>query len=287
MAGTRKRTNKVSGYNYSEKSDYQENNKKEKTMKTNVTTEEIKSGAEILDELVKDEKISTEEAKKLTPSEYFNKIKGMLNENNKENIIEFLNNAITLMKKPLVTGQKQMAEDIYKITMVMTKELEAVNAGFTKYVNSEDLIYYVDKVSDKVVKVVYLEKYEREIPDELIDKIIVAKEIFDSLIVVFTDYTGRSERKIEEIKREKDPILFGIFKIPDRYDRSILHTRFYYIGDWVDEFCDLTLDKMVTEYKKKTKSDIVHEINDQMSLEDIKSTISNYQKRISSEGKNK
>ena len=27
--------------------------------------------------------------------------------------------------------------------------------------------------------------------------------------------------------------------------------RFYFLGDWVDEYCDLTLDKMVEQYKEK------------------------------------
>lgn len=32
--------------------------------------------------------------------------------------------------------------------------------------------------------------------------------------------------------------------------------RFYYLGDWEDEFCHLTLDKMVNETRKKTNKDI-------------------------------
>ena len=38
--------------------------------------------------------------------------------------------------------------------------------------------------------------------------------------------------------------MFGVFK----NQRSVAD-RFYFLGDWVDEYCDLTLDKMVEQYK--------------------------------------
>jgi hypothetical protein len=40
-----------------------------------------------------------------------------------------------------------------------------------------------------------------------------------------------------EVEKAKDPILFGVVK----------GTRnLYYIGDWIDEYCDLTLDKFLS-----------------------------------------
>ena len=40
-------------------------------------------------------------------------------------------------------------------------------------------------------------------------------------------------------------ILFGVFK-----NNSNVADRFYFLGDWVDEYCDLTLDKMVEQYQE-------------------------------------
>ena len=37
-------------------------------------------------------------------------------------------------------------------------------------------------------------------------------------------------------------------------DKAVQSERFYYIGDWVDEYCDLTLDKMVKELVKDDKN---------------------------------
>ena len=46
----------------------------------------------------------------------------------------------------------------------------------------------------------------------------------------------------------------------------------YFIGDWIDEYCDLTLDKMVSEIAKKEKkeeSEILYDINDVSILDNI------------------
>ena len=55
------------------------------------------------------------------------------------------------------------------------------------------------------------------------------------------------KRKIEAEKKQKDPILFGTFQ---NREKKVCIDRFYYLGDWIDEFCDLTLDKMINETDK-------------------------------------
>ena len=116
----------------------------------------------------------------------------------------------------------------------------------------------------------YLEKYEREIPDEIVEVIKNTKEIFTQMYVLFTDYTGKIEKKIEKERRDKDPILFGTFQ--DKDSQTIID-RFYFLGDWVDEYCDLTLDKMVTETKNKTGKQIERRIDTPVSLNELKEQI--------------
>ena len=209
----------------------------------------------------------------ISPSDYFHKIKGMMSENSPENVRTLLQNSLTLMKKPMITGQTKMADDIYTVTQVLLKELKVVEAGFTTYVKRDDLIYYIDKVANKVAKLIDIKNYEREIPDDVFEKLIAAKEIFDDFIIVFTDYTGESERQIEKKKRDKDPILFGVFKMSQPGKSTIYFSRLYFIGDWVDEYCDLTLDKMIEEYKSKTGKDITNTIHSDMSVDDIRNAI--------------
>lgn len=59
--------------------------------------------------------------------------------------------------------------------------------------------------------------------------------IFDNYVVLHYDPEKKGFALTEiEKKSKKDPILFGVMK-----GRRIL----YYVGDWIDDYCDLTLDK--------------------------------------------
>ena len=106
-----------------------------------------------------------------------------------------------------------------------------------------------------------LESLEKE--QTLIDK---TKDIFDQMYVVYTDYTGKAERQIEAVRKEKDPILFGTFM--DKTNKVCVD-RFYYLADWEDEFCDLTLDKMVNETSRIGRN-IVRTINTSDDINDLR-----------------
>lgn len=112
---------------------------------------------------------------------------------------------------------------------------------------------------------------EREIPDEIVEVVAAVKDKFDQLYVVFTDYTGKVERQVEKERREKDPILFGTFQNPS--NRTVID-RFYYLGDWEDEYCDLTLDKMVNETEKAGKRNIVKTISTPKDIEELREQLS-------------
>lgn len=118
--------------------------------------------------------------------------------------------------------------------------------GINTFIYKDTIEDYIENVAGKTVKIIELSRYMREIPDELVDTIEKSKDLFDEFYVVFTDYTGKEERKVEKERRDKDPILFGVFK-----NRTNVADRFYFLGDWVDEYCDLTLDKLVAQYKEK------------------------------------
>ncbi|MDU7184950.1 MAG: hypothetical protein E6294_02830, partial [Klebsiella sp.] len=73
------------------------------------------------------------------------------------------------------------------------------------------------------------------------------KDKFDEFFIVFTDYTGEKEREVKKERIEKDPILFGAFL---NEETKVVADRFYFLGDWIDEYCDLTLDKMICSMKE-------------------------------------
>ncbi|HEY8094921.1 MAG TPA: hypothetical protein VIE65_02365 [Methylobacter sp.] len=74
---------------------------------------------------------------------------------------------------------------------------------------------------------------------------------FSKLLIVFSIARNQAKAYSEtkaEIEARKDPILFGMIK-----GRRIL----YYICDWVDEYCDLTLDQIADTIGKETIQEII------------------------------
>lgn len=216
---------------------------------------------------------STEEVKEelLTPSEYFNKMKDLMKDDSLESVKNIQEVALQKMKKYMVTGQKNAAKKLYDIAELAAREQKIVSEGFSKFVLRDDLENYIDKVADDAVCITELKDYDREIPDDIVD--IIAKcsetELFDKYYVVFTDYTGSVRKNVEEERRSKDPILFGNLLVSGN-----VSDKMYYLGDWVDEMCDLTLEKMIAVMSKsygKTKGKkIVHELSSDITLDDAK-----------------
>jgi hypothetical protein len=76
-------------------------------------------------------------------------------------------------------------------------------------------------------------------PQDIVDKIakINQLEVFDNYVVLYYDPDGKiyKETAKEEAKR-KDPIIFGVIAGSE---------KLYYVADWVDEYCDLTLEAFI------------------------------------------
>ena len=62
------------------------------------------------------------------------------------------------------------------------------------------------------------------------------------VFIVWRNTNKEREEKKADRERAKDPILFGKYM----YDEE----NYYYLADWVDEYCDLTLAKFVDEMNK-------------------------------------
>lgn len=54
--------------------------------------------------------------------------------------------------------------------------------------------------------------------------------------------------------------------------KKVCIDRFYYLGDWVDEFCDLTLDKMINETEKVGRN-IVRTMNTPKDIQELREYI--------------
>lgn len=189
-----------------------------------------------------------QEQKQYTPAEYFDYLKDKKNKITDEDLKAYYETAMTLVNKYKTTKQYKALKKLIFHVETIEKERELVKLGIDTFVYRDEVELFIEKVADKVVKIIELRNYEREIPDEIVEVIEATSDLFDELYVVFTDYTGEVEKQVEQERREKDPILFGTFQ--DKESRTVID-RFYFLGDWEDEFCDLTLDKMIGQMEAK------------------------------------
>ena len=206
----------------------------------------------------------------LTPSQYFSAVKERKQRIDDEQLQRIYNNVLGLLGKYRVTGQVAAMKKLMFHLDCIEREHQVVAAGIDTFVYRDDIEEYINNIASDVVKIIELSRYEREIPDEIVEIISQTKDLFDEMYVVFTDYTGQMERQVAKERRDKDPILFGVFK-SDK-DRVVID-RFYFIGDWVDEYCDLTLDKFVNETENAGKRNVTHPIRTPEDLDELKAQL--------------
>lgn len=212
-----------------------------------------------------------EQKEVITPSQYFDHLIEAKQEISSEKLKTSYNKFKELGKKYEKSGQKEAYNKLLYLAEVMKKEEQLIEMGITTFIYKDTIEDYITKVADKTVKIVELSRYMREIPDEIVDTVAKVKDIFDELYVVFTDYTGKEERKVAKERRDKDPILFGVFK-----NSAVVSDRFYFLGDWVDEYCDLTLDKFIDQYKEKNGYSPANEIDAPQTVDELIALLKTY-----------
>lgn len=215
-------------------------------------------------------------SKKISPKEYFDTLKNKKNKITDGDLVKACDNAISLANKYLATGQEGAIEKLAFLVETIEKEREIVKMGIDTFVYRQDIEYFIDKVADDVVKIIDIKNFDREIPDELVEVIQNTKDKFDEFFIVFTDYTGEKEREVKKERIEKDPILFGAFL---NEETKVVADRFYFLGDWVDEYCDLTLDKMICSMKEKEGVNIERKISTPSDLKALKEQFNSLEKK--------
>lgn len=214
----------------------------------------------------------------INPSIYFDHVKGLKNELNTEEQNLIIDNALKMMNKCKVTKQTYMAKELAHQAELALRELHAAKKGFNIFVNRKDIEKYIDNVEGKAIKLIELDKYIREIPDEYIDKISEASDIFDKLYICFTDYTDKVAKKVAKERRAKDPIVFGAFLDIDEESNTKIYVenRLFFICDWVEDKCDLTLEELIRDVKDKTQEDITYKIGSFANDDEIKKYIRSF-----------
>ena len=151
-----------------------------------------------------------------------------------------------LVTKTKAKGQIALSESLSDKMLLTFFEDRLVMNDFKKIVPENLMIEFITNYA-KALELTYIRNYMREIPDSVTDLKVKADglHVFDNYVVLHTDPKAvkltKEEEKVEEA-RKRDPILFGLIKDS---------RKFYYIGAWVDELCDLTFDAFIEKYGDK------------------------------------
>ena len=159
------------------------------------------------------------------------------------------------MGKPCRTkqaGQQALFEQLTAGLNAYKMETQLLALGLPKYVEEKDLVAFY-KQSKRGLRLDWIRNFTRQIPREILDKKVRADEIgiFDNYVVLHYDPAAKSFAETEAEKAaRKDPILFGLMEGC---------RRLYHVGDWKDEFCDLTLDQIADAMGDEVVKDLATE----------------------------
>lgn len=148
------------------------------------------------------------------------------------------------IKATVVSGQTAFRERLIKNLGAVRAETQLLAMGLIKYLREETVVDFVKKCP-KGLRLDYVANFTRVIPPDLLKLKAEAdaRGIFDNYVVLHYDPEVKSWAETEKEKaKRRDPILFGLMD-----GRRLL----YYVGDWVDELCDLTLDQIADQLGKK------------------------------------
>lgn len=194
---------------------------------------------------------------------FFDNIKSSVSKIEHENVKEIIDNYEFLLTLTEATGQIALKQKLKEYFFVLKNELVLSLSQFNVYLTEEDVInfYNVASKHDKYetkLKLTYIKNFVKVIPPEITLLKIKADQllVFDNYVILHYDYLDNSVGETEEeMAKRKDPIIFGLINGSN---------KLYYIGDWISDYCDLTLDQIIVKLGKErsilTKDSINTEI---------------------------
>lgn len=159
------------------------------------------------------------------------------------------------------TGQIPAKAKAEWLLAIVDKEQELLQKGFNKYVSRAKVARFVKEHKTRAIQIVSASDYMRVIPEEAKKAMEHTKGIFDDYVIVYTDHSIKA--KASAVRKQPDPILFGIFSAQITQDGQVhelnkkldpmtnsipvVSDRMYFLADWEDDKCDLTFDQMLEE----------------------------------------
>lgn len=140
------------------------------------------------------------------------------------------------------TGQEALKVKLFNELVINKYESILYANGYYEAISEKRLVE-ASKGAPRKIKVDYIKNYVRHIPMDVIKKKLKADEleVFDNYVILHYDPDDLGSEKTlkekqKEVEKAKDPILFGVISGSN---------KLYHIGSWIDEYCDLTFDRLV------------------------------------------
>lgn len=145
-----------------------------------------------------------------------------------------------MLDKAKKTGQTTLLKRLQSEAGIQQLENVLFVKGYKKYISEKQLLEFVSKC-EKGLCLDWVSYFTRVIPAEVVAKKVECDgfEIFDNYVVLHYDPLNKAtteKDRIAQAAKIKDPILFGVIEGS---------RKLYYIGDWQDEYCTLTLDEII------------------------------------------
>ena len=178
---------------------------------------------------------------KYSVEEFFKSIKNSTSE--LKRVDERIESFNLILKQAQEFGQTALVENMQGELKVIQSETQLYAIKLTTIITEEQVIKFA-KDSERGLHLDWIKNFTRVIPSKLLKTKAKADElkIFDNYVILHYDPQGKNTQLTKkEIEKKKDPILFGVIAGS---------RKLYYIGDWIDEYCDLTLEAFVDKFGK-------------------------------------
>jgi hypothetical protein len=176
----------------------------------------------------------------MSPIRFFASVKNSAREiDTISNRMESYQNALAAARE---AGQVALVEQLEAAAESVRVEAQLVAIKHPRYILEEDLVRFAKRVAH--VRLDWIANFTRAIPKRILKDKARMDELclFDNYVVLHYDPRRKGAAPTNtEKERMKDPILFGVLKGVG---------RLYFVGDWVDEYCHLTLDEYVAQSGK-------------------------------------
>lgn len=182
-----------------------------------------------------------EEVYEFDALQFFEKVKLTCKES-KSNYELRIKPYLLALKQAQDMGQQALVDSLAQEMFTAKYESILHAEGFDCKISEEQVVEFV-KRAESGIHLDYIENFARPIPEDVIKIKLKADDllVFDNYCVMYYDKEAKSYKQTEaekeaERRKRTDPILFGLISGSK---------NLYYVADWIDEYCDLTLEEFL------------------------------------------